>query len=266
MVVAIDDRVRVLVVDDEDSYREALMSGLTREGYAVELAADGAEGLRKFIASPPDIVLLDVLLPGINGTEVCRRMSEMAPLVPIIMVSALASEVDVVLGLELGAADYVTKPYRLRELVARVQAVLRRVAPPIPVRAATEPVGPRPDVVLAGSVRIDFARRQVTVEDRRVHLSRREFDLLGVLLSPPNHVRTREELIDRLWSSSDLSDTRTLDTHVRRLRTKLERDPANPQHLVTVRGVGFRFDADGLSLRGAAEAADDLAGDGRGHA
>jgi two-component system, OmpR family, response regulator RegX3 len=242
--VAGDGPVRVLVVEDEGSYRDALHAGLTREGYAVELAADGTEGLRKFSASPPDIVLLDVLLPGTNGTEVCRRMREIAK-VPVIMVSALDSEVDVVLGLEIGAADYVTKPYRLRELTARIQAVLRRVAPAVPIGTAPVVTGTRLDVVVAGVVRMDFARREVTAQGRRVHLSRREFDLLALLLSPPNQVRTRDEIIDRLWSQRDLADTRTLDTHIRRLRVKLESDPANPRFLVTVRGVGFRFDTDG---------------------
>jgi two-component system response regulator RegX3 len=238
--------VRILVVEDEESYREALSAGLGKEGYAVELAADGSEGLRLFAENPPDLVLLDVLLPGMPGTEVCRRMRAIAP-VPVIMVSALDSEVDVVLGLEIGAADYITKPYHLRELTARIQAVLRRVAPrPVDLPVISGRGAPSaPEVVVAGPVRIDFSRREVSISRRVVHLSRREFDLLGLLLSPPGRVRTREELIDRLWSGRDLSDTRTLDTHIRRLRVKLERDPADPRYLVTVRGVGFRFDAEG---------------------
>jgi two-component system, OmpR family, response regulator RegX3 len=238
--------VRILVVEDEESYREALSAGLAREGYEVELVADGPSGLTSFAARPPDLVLLDVLLPGMAGTEVCRRMRAIAP-VPIIMVTALNAEIDIVLGLELGAADYVTKPYRLRELVARIQAVLRRVSPPPFPVPAPEP-GPAPGrstVVTAGPVRADFAKRVVIAGGKTVHLSRREFDLLAMLLSPPGQVRTRDELIDRLWSGRDLADTRTLDTHVRRLRVKLERDPARPQYLVTVRGVGFRFDAEG---------------------
>jgi two-component system response regulator RegX3 len=238
--------VRILVVEDEESYREALSAGLAKEGYAVELAADGSEGLRLFAEKPPDLVLLDVLLPGVLGTEVCRRMRAIAP-VPVIMVSALDSELDVVLGLEIGAADYITKPYHLRELTARIQAVLRRVAPrPVGLPVISGRGAPSaPEVVVAGPVRVDFSRREVTASRRVVHLSRREFDLLALLLSPPGQVRTREELIDRLWSGRDLSDTRTLDTHIRRLRVKLERDPADPQYLVTVRGVGFRFDAEG---------------------
>jgi two-component system response regulator RegX3 len=234
------------VVEDEESYREALQAGLGNEGFAVELAADGLDGLRQFAAHPPDLVLLDVMLPGLSGTEVCRRMRALAP-VPVIMVSALDAEMDIVLGLELGAADYVTKPYRFRELVARIQAVLRRVQPPSvpgPKRPMVETASSH-EVVVAGPVRVDFARREVRVATGVVHLSRREFDLLCLLLSPPGQVRTRDELIDRLWSGRDLTDTRTLDTHIRRLRVKLERDPADPQFLVTVRGVGFRFDVDG---------------------
>jgi two-component system response regulator RegX3 len=240
---SVDGRIRILVVEDEESYREALQAGLSKEGFLVELAADGLDGLRQFAARPPDLVLLDVMLPGLSGTEVCRRMKALAP-VPVIMVTALDAEVDIVLGLELGAADYVTKPYRLRELVARIQAVLRRVQPP-PVPPRTTAAAPPDEVVVAGPVRIDFARREVRTAKGVVHLSRREFDLLSLLLTPPGQVRTRDELIDRLWSGRDLTDTRTLDTHIRRLRVKLERDPADPHFLVTVRGVGFRFDAEG---------------------
>jgi two-component system response regulator RegX3 len=246
VVDSADGRIRILVVEDEQSYREALQAGLGKEGFLVELAEDGLDGLRQFAARPPDLVLLDVLLPGLSGTEVCRRMKALAP-VPVIMVSALDAEVDIVLGLELGAADYVTKPYRLRELVARIQAVLRRAQPPTlpPARQPSVGAAPVAEIVVAGPVRVDFARREVRTGARTVHLSRREFDLLSLLLSPPGQVRTRDELIDRLWSGRDLADTRTLDTHIRRLRVKLERDPADPQFLVTVRGVGFRFDADG---------------------
>lgn len=235
---------RILIVEDEESYREALQAGLSKEGFEVELAEDGPQGLRFFTEDPPDLVLLDLMLPGMPGTEVCRRMVQMAP-VPVIMVTALDAEMDVVLGFELGAADYVTKPYRLRELVARIQATLRRAAPRHP--AIREPKSSASDVanVTAGPVTVDFTRREVIHEGSFVHLSRREFDLLALLLSPPGQVRTREEIIDRLWSGLDLVDTRTLDTHVRRLRVKLEHDPADPEYLVTVRGVGFRFDAEG---------------------
>ena len=241
-----DQAVRVLVVEDEESYREALQIGLHSEGYDVELAVDGPEGLRIFNERAPDIVLLDLMLPGMSGTEVCRRMMAIAP-VPVIMVTALGSEVDVVLGLELGASDYVTKPFRLRELVARMQAVLRRsptsrrVLPAEILSVQT----PRREAILAGPVRVDLGQRFVSVNGRAVYLSRLEFDLLAVLLSPPGQVRTREELIDQLWAGRELTDTRTLDTHVRRLRVKLEEEPARPHYLLTVRGVGFRFDPEG---------------------
>jgi len=246
ILVGADQAVRVLVVEDEESYREALQIGLRSEGYEVELAVDGSDGLRSFSERAPDIVLLDLMLPGMPGTEVCRRMKALAP-VPVIMVTALGSEVDVVLGLELGASDYVTKPFRLRELVARMQAVLRRSPtgrrllqseiPPVPA--------PRREAIQAGPVRVDLGQRFVSVNGRPVYLSRLEFDLLAVLLSPPGQVRTREELIDQLWAGRELTDTRTLDTHVRRLRVKLEEEPARPLYLLTVRGVGFRFDPEG---------------------
>jgi two-component system response regulator RegX3 len=240
--------VRILVVEDEESYRQALESGLGSEGFEVELAVDGFEGLRRFAARPPDLVLLDLLLPGMGGAEVCRRMRELAP-VPVIMVSALDGEPEVVQAFELGAEDYVTKPYRLRELVARIQAVLRRVAPPeLPGPSSRRGEGIA-ELVVAGPVTVDVGRRRVTCRGRVVELSRREFDLLGLLLSPPGQVRTRHELIDRLWAGMDLADTRTLDTHIRRLRVKLEEDPADPEFLVTVRGVGFRFDAEGRAGR-----------------
>jgi len=237
---------RILVVEDDDSYREALATALGREGYDVQLAADGLEGLRSFSENLPDIVLLDVMLPGLAGTEVCRRMQELEPSIPIIMATALNAEADVVLGLELGAADYVTKPFHLRELIARIQSLLRRVALPAKVpessRTSQPSEAPNRVPVSVGPITVDFGRREVRVNDRPVHLSRREFDVLAVLASPPGQVRTRDELIDLLWSNTELADTRTLDTHIRRLRTKLEPDPASPRYLITVRGVGFRLD------------------------
>jgi len=227
-----DNRPLVLVVDDEESYRQALASGLQREGFAVELAADGHEALRSFHRVHPDVVLLDVMLPDQSGTELCQRMRALAP-VPIIMVTARDSEVDVVLGLELGASDYVSKPFRLRELVARMRAVMRR--------GTTSPT-PRDEVLRVGPVCLDTGRREVIVHDRPVDLSRKEFDLLNLLMSHAGQVVTREWCIDRLWWDQDLSDTRTLDTHVKRLRRKIEPDPSRPRHLVTIRGVGFRFE------------------------
>src|SRR5664279_1425260 len=202
-MAAVGECIRVLVIEDEESYRLGLASGLGREGFAVEMAPDGAEGLRLFTDHPPDIVLLDMLLPGMHGIEVCRRMRAIAP-VPIVVLSAVDAELDVVLGFELGASGYVTKPYRLRELVARMHAILRRAArsdsdpseTDIPPLDATE--SSRPDAVF-GSVTVDFVRREVRVDGVGTHLSRREFDLLTVLLSPPRWVRTRDELIDLLW-------------------------------------------------------------------
>jgi len=227
-----DRRPLVLVVDDEESYRQALMSGLGHEGFSVEVAGDGHEALRLFHRIHPDLVLLDVMLADQSGVELCQRIHAVAP-VPIIMVSARGSEVDVVVGLEVGAADYVAKPFRLRELAARMRAVLRRGA---------LPQMQHDDVLASGPVRLDTARREVSVEGRPVDLSRKEFDLLSLLLGRPGRVVTREQCIDGLWWDQELADTRTLDAHVRRLRSKIERDPANPRHLVTVRGVGFRFD------------------------
>jgi two-component system response regulator RegX3 len=223
----------VLVVDDEESYRQALASGLTREGFAVEIAGDGHEALRLFHRVHPDIVLLDVMLPDQSGIELCQQMRALKP-VPIIMVTARDSEVDVVLGLELGASDYVAKPFRLRELVARMRAVLRRGA------AVPEF---QEEVLHVGPVRLDAGRREVAVHDLPVDLSRKEFDLLALLMSHSGQVVTREWCIDRLWWDQELTDTRTLDTHIKRLRRKIEPDPASPRHLVTVRGVGFRFEA-----------------------
>jgi two-component system response regulator RegX3 len=228
-----DNRPLVLVVDDEESYRQALASGLTREGFAVECAGDGHEALRLFHRVHPDLVLLDVMLPDQSGIELCQQMRALKP-VPIIMVTARDSEVDVVLGLELGASDYVPKPFRLRELVARMRAVLRRG---VAVAEHHE------EVLHVGPVRLDAGRREVTVHDMPVELSRKEFDLLSLLMSHSGQVVTRDGCIDRLWWDQELTDTRTLDTHIKRLRRKIEPDPANPRHLVTVRGVGFRFEA-----------------------
>jgi len=227
-----DTRPVVLVVDDEESYREALASGLAQEGFVTGLAANGHEALRMFHQIHPDLVLLDVMLPDQSGIELCKRMRALNP-VPIIMVTARDSEVDVVLGLELGASDYVAKPFRLRELVARMRAVLRRGSPT---------PEPSEEILQVGPVRLDTGRREVTVHGRPAGLSRKEFDLLTLLMSRAGQVVTRESCLDRLWWDQDLADSRTLDTHVKRLRRKIEPDPANPRHLVTIRGVGFRFE------------------------
>jgi two-component system response regulator RegX3 len=228
-----DGRPLVLVVDDEESYRQALSSGLAHEGFAVEVASDAREAVRLFNRTRPDLVLVDVMLPDQPGTELCQQLRALAP-VPVIMVTAKSTEIDVVLGLELGASDYVVKPFRLRELVARMRAVLRRGA------AVASP--PAQDVLEAGGVRLDRSRREVSLDGELVALSRKEFDLLALLMSHAGQVVTREQCIDRLWWDQELADTRTLDTHMKRLRRKIERSPANPAHLVTVRGVGFRFE------------------------
>jgi len=223
----------ILVVDDEFSYREALSLGLAAEGFEVVTAADAAEALVAFSSRTPDLVLLDVMLPDRSGLEVCKEIKATSS-VPVVMVSARSEEVDVVLGLELGAADYIAKPYRLRELTARIRAVLRR--------ASAEETSERRDHVLrVGPVSLDPERREVQVHDDPVDLSRKEFDLLLLLMSRSSMVVTREECLDALWWGQDLLDSRTLDAHVKRLRRKIEADPAEPRHLITVRGVGFRF-------------------------
>jgi two-component system response regulator RegX3 len=222
----------VLVVDDDESYRQALASGLTQEGFSVELAEDGDEGLKLFDRIRPDLVLLDVTLPDRSGIEICQQMRALRA-VPIIMVTARRSEVDVVLCLELGASDYVAKPFRLRELVARMRAVLRRSGD------TPEQVG---EVLQIGPVRLDAGRREVSVHSVPVELSRKEFDLLALLMDRSSQVVTREDCITQLWWDRELNNSRTLDTHVKRLRRKIEPDPASPSHLLTVRGVGFRFE------------------------
>jgi two-component system, OmpR family, response regulator RegX3 len=224
---------KVLVVEDEESFSDALSYMLRREQYDVEVAADGHEALRSFERSGADIVLLDLMLPGLSGTEVCRELRARSN-VPIIMVTARDSEVDKVVGLELGADDYVTKPFSSRELVARIRAVLRR---------GTEPEELIFNVVEAGPVRMDVERHVVTVDGRQVALPLKEFDLLELLLRNAGRVLTRGQLIDRVWGADYVGDTKTLDVHVKRLRAKIEPDPANPKYLVTVRGLGYKFEA-----------------------
>jgi two-component system response regulator RegX3 len=225
----------VLVVDDEQSYRDALAVALEREGFAVETAADGVEALERFDAVQPALVLLDVMLPRVSGVDVCRQIRTRSR-VPIIMVTARNAEIDAVVGLEVGADDYVTKPFRLRELIARVRAALRRVP------LGSEPAGPEQDVIEIGDVRLDVARHEVSVRGDLVALPLKEFELLELLLANAGRVLTRDVLIDRIWGPNYFGDTKTLDVHVKRLRTKIEEDPANPTRIVTVRGVGYRFE------------------------
>ncbi|GAA1930236.1 response regulator transcription factor [Nocardioides marmoribigeumensis] len=223
---------RVLVVEDEESYSDALSYMLRKEGFEVAVAATGDGGLEEFERNGADIVLLDLMLPGLPGTEVCRRIRQTSH-VPVIMVSAKDDEVDKVVGLELGADDYVTKPYAPRELVARIRAVLRRGADVDVTPAALE----------AGPVRMDVERHVVQVDGTDVSLPLKEFELLEMLLRNAGRVLTRGQLIDRVWGSDYVGDTKTLDVHVKRLRAKLEPDPGNPVHLVTVRGLGYKFEA-----------------------
>jgi two-component system response regulator RegX3 len=223
---------RVLVVEDEESFSDALSYMLRREGYEVEIAATGPEALTTFDRAGADLVLLDLMLPGLSGTEVCRELRNRSK-VPIIMVTARDTEVDKVVGLELGADDYVTKPFSSRELIARVRAVLRRGGEPDELITNT---------VEAGPVRMDVERHTVSVDGRSVNMPLKEFDLLELLLRNAGRVLTRGQLIDRVWGSDYVGDTKTLDVHVKRLRAKIEPDPGNPKYLVTVRGLGYKFE------------------------
>jgi two-component system response regulator RegX3 len=226
-----DGRIVVLIVEDEPSYVDALSIGLVGEGFVVAAASTIADARAQFAAVKPDILLLDVMLPDGSGIDFCRELRATSA-VPIIMVTARSEEVDVILGLEFGASDYVTKPYRLRELIARIRAVLRR--------SGAEPAS---DVIMSiGEFRIDTIRRSVVRDGVELELSRKEFDLLTLFASRLGQVVTRDECLDEIWWGRDLADTRTLDTHVKRLRQKLEIDPGNPVHLLTIRGVGFRLD------------------------
>ena len=224
---------RVLVVEDEESFSDALSYMLRKEGFDPVVAATGPEALAEFDRGGADIVLLDLMLPGLPGTEVCRALRSRSG-VPIIMLTAKDAEVDKVVGLELGADDYVTKPYSARELVARIRAVLRRRGDvEAPVESALE-VGP---------VRMDVERHVVSVDGAPVALPLKEFDLLELLLRNAGRVLTRVQLIDRVWGSDYVGDTKTLDVHVKRLRAKIEPDPANPKYLVPVRGLGYKLEA-----------------------
>ena len=226
---------RVLVVEDEESFSDALSYMLRREGFEAVVAASGTQALAEFDRSGADIVLLDLMLPGLPGTEVCRALRTKSN-VPIIMLTAKDGEIDKVVGLELGADDYVTKPYSARELVARIRAVLRR-------RGDAAEAPPGDGVLEAGRVRMDVERHVVAVDGEMVPLPLKEFDLLEYLLRNAGRVLTRGQLIDRVWGADYVGDTKTLDVHVKRLRAKLEPDPANPVYLMTVRGLGYKLEA-----------------------
>ena len=224
---------RVLVVEDEDSFSDALSYMLRREGFEVSVAATGTSALTEFDRTGADIVLLDLMLPEMSGTEVCRQLRSRSH-VPIIMVTARDSEIDKVVGLEIGADDYVTKPYSPRELVARIRAVLRR--------QAGDTTELTPPTLAAGPVRMDVERHVVTVSGDAVPLPLKEFELLEMLLRNAGRVLTRGQLIDRVWGADYVGDTKTLDVHVKRLRSKIEPEPSTPRYIVTVRGLGYKFE------------------------
>jgi two-component system response regulator RegX3 len=224
---------RILIVEDEESFSDPLSYLLEKEGFTVAVAATGPDALVEFDANGADLVLLDLMLPGLSGVEVCRALRAKSS-VPIIMLTAKDSEIDKVVGLEMGADDYVTKPYSARELLARVRAVLRRLA------EADEPADAS---VQAGPVRMDVDRHVVTVNGKATPMPLKEFELLELLLRHAGRVLTRGQLIDRVWGSDYVGDTKTLDVHVKRLRAKVEPDPGNPRHILTVRGLGYKFEA-----------------------
>jgi len=227
-----DQAARVLVVEDEESLAEAVRYNLEREGWSVELAGDGPRAVERFHAGRVDLVVLDLMLPGMSGLDVCRILRGESD-VPIIMVTAKDAESDRVAGLELGADDYVTKPFSMRELVARVRANLRR-------SRAAERIDP--DEQLAGGpVELDVARHEVRVRGEHVSFTPKEFELLETLLRRKGRLLTRDFLIDTVWGADYFGDTKTLDVHVKRIRAKIEEDPHQPEHLVTVRGLGYKF-------------------------
>jgi two-component system, OmpR family, response regulator RegX3 len=245
---------KVLLAEDDESFVDALVVGLAREGFDVAVARDGTEALRLFNAVEPDLVLLDLMLPRLSGIDVCRSIRARSA-VPIIMVTAKGTEIDTVVGLEVGADDYVTKPYRLRELVARMRAVLRRT-PQNDVNSPTLHKGANPsdggstdteratsNVLDAGGIQIDPDRHLVFIRGNDVHLRRKEFELLTLLMENAGRLLTRDVLIDRVWGSDYFGDTKTLDVHIKRLRSHVEEDPSSPKLITTIRGVGYRFDA-----------------------
>ena len=222
---------RVLLIEDEESLAEALVYQLSREGFDVEHSSDGVEALDRFNTNGADLVLLDLMLPGMSGEDICksiRRSSE----VPIIMITARDADIDKVVGLELGADDYVTKPFNTRELLARIKAVLRRASASAPATGK---------VLEGAGVRLDPDRFEVTVRGEPVHLPRKEFELLELLMENAGRVLTRETLIDQIWGPDYFGDTRTLDVHIKRLRSKFEPEPHEPKHLTTIRGLGYKF-------------------------
>jgi two-component system response regulator RegX3 len=220
----------ILLIEDEPGIAEPLVYQLEKAGYSVEWSVNGTEGLERFLAKGADLVLLDLMLPGMSGEDVCREIRRSSD-VPVIMLTAKDDEVDKVVGLEIGADDYVTKPFSTRELTARIKAVLRRRGTSVS----------SDEVFVAGDIRLDPDRREVIIRGEQVHFPKKEFDLLELLMENSGRVLTRETLIDRIWGSDYFGDMRTLDVHIKRLRAKTESDPGDPKHLLTVRGVGYRF-------------------------
>jgi two-component system response regulator RegX3 len=225
----------VLLVEDEDSFIDALTLGLTREGFAVRVARDGAAALELFDSVQPDVVLLDVMLPQVSGLDVCRELRSRSD-VPILLVTARSSEIDVVVGLEVGADDYITKPYRMRELVARMRAVLRRRAANLVAEEVDEP-----EVIEVGDVHVDVSRHEVRVRGELVQLPLKEFELLALLLASAGRVVPREQLMGQVWGVDYVGDTKTLDVHIKRLRGKVEIDPSVPERIITIRGLGYKY-------------------------
>ncbi len=223
----------MLIVEDDPNVSEVVARYLSREGYAVETIADGAAGLQRAITDPPDLVVLDLMLPSMGGLEVCRRLREVAP-VPVIMLTARGEEADRIAGLDLGADDYVAKPFSPRELTARVRAVLRRAAAPMAS-------GAEPAVLRAGGIEVDTIAHEVRLDGELVGLTAREFDLLAHLMRNPRRALRREQLLEDVWGFT-YGDTSTVTVHIRRLREKIERDPSEPRHVTTVWGVGYRFE------------------------
>lgn len=224
---------RVLVIEDEESFRDALEFILTKEGFQIESAATGSDGLTAFDKYNPDIILLDLMLPGMSGTDVCKSIRAKSN-VPIIMLTAKDAEVDKVVGLEVGADDYVTKPFSSPELIARIRAVLRR--------GSSEPRVVDEDIIELGPIKLDIARHSVQVNSQEVTMPLKEFEVLEYLMENSGRVLTRGQLMDRIWGSNYVGDGKTLDVHIKRIRSKIEQDPANPKLLHTVRGLGYKFE------------------------
>ena len=230
----------ILVVDDEPVFIEALTISLEREGFGVIAAADGPAALKAISEKDPDLILLDVMLPGMSGIDVCREIRKSSS-VPVIMVTAKGEEIDAVVGLEVGADDYITKPYRLRELIARIRAILRRSEN----SPKEDETASNPEVLVEGAVRLDLERHELSVDGELVSLALREFELLSYLMENSGRVVTRESLMQNVWGWDYIGDTKTIDVHVKRLRSKIESDPSAPLRISTIRGVGYRYERSG---------------------